>query len=63
MGCSDSFQRRAQNRAAQKAHRQRQASYTRKLELELQELRTRYNKLCSHVRQIKQAIGEMCMEE
>jgi hypothetical protein len=33
------------------------------LELELQELRTKYNKLFSHVRRIKQVIEEMCMEE
>jgi hypothetical protein len=63
LDCSNSFQRRAQNRAAQKAHRQRQASYTRRLELELQELRTKYNKLCSHIRRIKQVIEEMCLEE
>ena len=34
----------------------------RTLELELEELRTKYDNLCLHVGRIKQAVEEMCME-
>jgi len=54
--------RRVQNRASQKAFRQRQADYMRTLELELEELRTKYDNLCLQVGRIKQAVEEMCME-
>ncbi|PMD39579.1 hypothetical protein L207DRAFT_634145 [Hyaloscypha variabilis F] len=54
--------RRAQNRASQKAFRQRQVDYIRTLEQQLEELRTKYGKLCTDVQRIKQAVDALWME-
>jgi hypothetical protein len=55
-------QRRAQNRASQRAFRQRQTAYIRALEQELEEGRTKYDKLRRSISQLKLVVDEICME-
>jgi len=57
-----SNKRRAQNRAAQRAFRQRQVDLIHTLEQQLEELRTKYNKLCTDMGRIKQAVDTLWTE-